>query len=92
MTKKHVICGTDILKLLDENDIRYECDAAFASLRFEHIDEYADANTERGQCMLKRICEIFGFDSMGYQSLEGVLESIGIDKDKVCTYCWTGKE
>jgi amidophosphoribosyltransferase len=56
------------------------------------LEEYADAKTERGQCMLKKICEQFGFDSMGYQSLEGVLESIGIDKDKVCTYCWTGKE
>lgn len=58
----------------------------------KHIDEYADANTERGQCMLKRICEMFKFDSLGYQSLEGTLEAIGIDKDKVCTYCWTGKE
>jgi len=58
----------------------------------EHLDEYADANTERGQCMLKRICEMLGFDSLGYQSLDGVLESIGIDKDKVCTYCWSGKE
>ncbi len=58
----------------------------------QHLAEYSDANTERGQCMLKRICEIFGFDSLGYQSLEGVLESIGIDKDKVCTYCWSGKE
>ena len=57
-----------------------------------HLDEYSDANTERGQCMLKRICEIFGFDSLGYQSLDGILESIGCDKDMVCTYCWTGKE
>ena len=57
-----------------------------------HLEEYSDANTERGQCMLKRICEMFGFDSLGYQSLEGVLESIGIDKNKLCTYCWSGKE
>lgn len=57
-----------------------------------HLDEYADARTERGQCMLKTICEKFGFHSLGYQSVEGVLESIGIDKAKVCTYCWTGKE
>ena len=28
----------------------------------------------------------------GYQSLEGLLESIGLDRDKVCTYCWSGKE
>ena len=58
----------------------------------KYIDEYADARTERGQCMLKRICKELGFDSLGYQSVEGILESIGIDKEKVCTYCWTGKE
>ena len=58
----------------------------------QHLEEYADAKTERGQCMLKSICEEFGFDSLGFQSLDGVLEAIGLDKDKVCTYCWTGKE
>ena len=58
----------------------------------KHLDEYTDARSERRQCMLKHICEKFGFDSLDYQSLEGVLESIGIDKNKVCTYCWTGKE
>jgi amidophosphoribosyltransferase len=58
----------------------------------KHLDEYADASTQRGGCMLKAICEKFGFDSLGYQSLDGLLEAIGIDKNKVCTYCWSGKE
>ena len=58
----------------------------------KHLEEYADATTERGQCLLKTICDKFGFDSLGYQSLDGVLEAIGIDRDKVCTYCWNGKE
>ncbi len=58
----------------------------------QHLEEYADANTQRGQCLLHTICEKFGFDSLGYQSLEGTLEAIGIDPDKLCTYCWTGKE
>ena len=56
------------------------------------IEEYADRNTERGKCMLSAICQKFGFDSLGYQSLDGLLEAIGLDKDKVCTYCWSGKE
>ena len=56
------------------------------------IEEYANGKTERGQCLLRAICRKFGFDSLGYQSLDGVLEAIGIDRDKVCTYCWTGKE
>ena len=58
----------------------------------KHLEEYADCNTERGQCLLSAICKKMGFDSLGYQSLEGVLEAIGIDPEKVCTYCWTGKE
>ncbi len=58
----------------------------------KHLDEYADADTERGQCMLRRICQDFGFSSLGYQSLDGLLEAIGLDRDKVCTYCWNGKE
>ena len=57
-----------------------------------HLEEYADSSTQRGQCMLKTICEKLGFDSLGYQSLDGLLEAIGIDPDKICTYCWTGKE
>jgi amidophosphoribosyltransferase len=58
----------------------------------QHLDEYSDAETERGQCLLKAICKKLGFDSLGYQSLDGLLEAIGIDREKVCTYCWTGKE
>ena len=57
-----------------------------------HLDEYADRDTKRGQCMLKTICQEMGFDSLEYQSLDGMLEAIGLDREKVCTYCWTGKE
>ncbi len=57
----------------------------------KHIDEYTDRNTERGKKMLQAICDKFGFDSMGFQSLEGLLEAIGVEPCKVCTYCWTGK-
>ena len=58
----------------------------------KHLEEYADCNTERGQCLLHVICEKLGFASLGYQSLDGLMEAIGIDRDKICTYCWTGKE
>ena len=32
--------------------------------------------------MLRTICEKLGFDSLGYQSLDGMLEGIGIDPSK----------
>ena len=58
----------------------------------KHLDEYADASTQRGQCLLHSICDKLGFSSLGYQSLDNLLEAIGIDRSKVCTYCWNGKE
>lgn len=58
----------------------------------EHLEEYADSTTERGKCLLRTICEEMGFSSLGYQSLDGMLEAIGLDREKVCTYCWTGEE
>ena len=58
----------------------------------KHLEEYADANTERGKNLLNAICKEMGFDSLGYQTLDGLLEAIGLDRSKVCTYCWTGEE
>ncbi len=58
----------------------------------KHLDEYSDANTHRGQCLLHTICSKLGFNTLGYQSLDNLLDSIGIDRDKICTYCWTGKD
>ena len=58
----------------------------------EHLDEYIDPTTERGKCLVKTICEDMGFDSLSYQSLDGMLEAIGIDREKICTYCWNGRE
>ena len=59
---------------------------------FNHLDEYSRSDTERGQNLRRAICEKFNFSSLEFQSLEGVIESIGIDPCKLCTYCWNGKE
>ena len=58
----------------------------------KHIDEYADGKTERGKAMRQAICDKFNFASLGFQSLEGVINAIGMEPCKLCTYCWTGKE
>ena len=59
---------------------------------FAHLEEYADGNTERGKRMRKAICEKFKFDSLGFQTVEGVIKAIGMEPCKLCTYCWNGKE
>lgn len=59
---------------------------------FKHLDEYSDAGTERGKKMRRAICEKLQFDSLEFQSLEGIIKAIGIEPCKICTYCWSGKE
>ena len=59
---------------------------------FEHLEEYADRDTERGKCLRQAICEKLHFSSLEYQSLDGLAEAIGVDRCKICTYCWNGKE
>lgn len=58
----------------------------------KHIDEYTDSSTERGKALRKAICEKLNFASLEFQSVEGVIKSIGLEPCKLCTYCWTGKE
>ena len=58
----------------------------------KHIDEYANGDTERGKAMRKAICDKFKFASLGFQTLDGVINAIGLEPCKLCTYCWTGKE
>ena len=57
-----------------------------------HIQEYADGNTERGKAMRKAICDKLKFASLGFQTVDGVVNAIGLDPCKLCTYCWNGKE
>lgn len=58
----------------------------------KYIDEYADASTERGKKMRKTIAEKMGFETLEFQTLEGVVEAIGLPSCKLCKYCWTGRE
>ncbi len=58
----------------------------------KHIEEYADAGTERGRKLRETIAKEMGFETLEFQTLEGVVQAIGIDKCKLCTYCWNGEE
>lgn len=59
---------------------------------FKHIDEYLDFKTERGKSLRKTICDKFNFASLEFQSLEGIIDAIGLEPCQLCTYCWNGKE
>ncbi len=59
---------------------------------FKHIDEYSDSSTERGKKFRETICNDLHLASIEFQSLQGIIEAIGIEPCKLCTYCWNGKE
>ena len=57
-----------------------------------YIEEYADCTSNRYRNMVESIRIALNLTTLKYHSLEGLLNSIGIDKCKLCTYCWDGKE
>ena len=58
----------------------------------KHIEEYSDFRTERGKNLRNKLCEELHLKSIEFQSLEGIIEAIGLEPCKLCTYCWNGKE
>lgn len=58
---------------------------------FKYIDEYIDSTTERGKNLRKAICNKLHFTSLEFQSIDGIIDAIGLPADKICTYCWNGK-
>ncbi len=58
----------------------------------KHLEEYSDFSTERGKKLRKAICDKLHFSSLEFQSLDGIIEAIGLEPCKLCTYCWNGKE
>ena len=58
----------------------------------KYIEEYSNSNTERGKKLRQVICEQLNLASLEYQSLEGIIQAIGLPEECLCTYCWSGKE
>lgn len=58
----------------------------------ELLKEYADQHSERHKKMVELIEKKLNFDSLRFQELDSLIEAIGVDKCKLCTYCWDGKE
>lgn len=59
---------------------------------FNHIAEYIDGKTERGKRMRDKICENLHLASLEFQTMEGLVKSIGLSKENLCTYCFDKKE
>ena len=58
----------------------------------EIIKEYVDPDGEKYAAMIEEIRKELHFTTLRYHRLDDMIASVGIDSDKLCTYCWDGKE
>ena len=58
----------------------------------EILQEYTDPSSEKYEIMVEEIRKELNFTSLKFNRLDGLLDSVGIDPDHLCTYCWNGKE
>ncbi len=57
-----------------------------------HLDEYSSGSGDRFRAMVDRIRTRLGLTTLQYQTLDDLIEAIGIPAEKICTYCWNGRE
>lgn len=57
----------------------------------EDVSEYVDPQTLKYQKMIDWITEDLGVNSLKYQTVDDMVAAIGLPKERLCLYCWTGK-
>ncbi|MCR5796590.1 amidophosphoribosyltransferase [Eubacterium xylanophilum] len=58
----------------------------------EVLQQYTDPDSEKYEQMVEEIRKELNFTSLRFNRLDDMLESVGIPTDRLCTYCWDGKE
>ena len=59
---------------------------------YPNLTVYADPDSIEYGKMLEKIREKLNFTTLRYHRLDDMIASVGIDKSKLCTYCWDGRE
>ena len=55
------------------------------------LDDYVNPDSDRYKKMVEDIRRQLGFTTLSFNRLDDMLDSCGIDRDKLCTYCWDGR-
>ncbi len=58
----------------------------------ETLKKYCDPDSKEYAAMLEEIRKQLHFTTLRFHRLDDMLESVGIDQSKLCTYCWNGQE
>ena len=60
--------------------------------KYPNLHVYADPDSTEYREMLEKIREKLNFTSLRYHRLDDMIASVGIDRCRLCTYCWDGCE
>jgi amidophosphoribosyltransferase len=93
-----IVRGTTSKKIVEmvreagakEVHMRISCPPT-ASPCYYGVDTPRKADLIAAQMSVEEVARYIDVDSLGYLSLEGMMEAIGINIDNACTACWTGK-
>ena len=58
----------------------------------EILEEYANPETEKYAQMVEEIRKEMGFTTLQFCRLDDMMDATGLERNKLCTYCWNGKE
>ena len=56
------------------------------------LQQYADPDSPKYEAMVEEIRKELNFTSLRYNRLDDMLAAVGLPEDKLCTYCWIGKD
>ncbi len=56
------------------------------------LEDYCCPDSSRYHKMLEIMRERMGFTSLAFNRLDDMIRAIGLDEDRLCTYCWNGRE
>ena len=57
----------------------------------EDISEYLDHNSEKYERMIEWIARDLDVTTLKYQTVDDMVEAVGLPREKLCLYCWTGE-
>ncbi|MCI8354431.1 MAG: amidophosphoribosyltransferase [Lachnospiraceae bacterium] len=60
--------------------------------KYVNLSAYSNPETAEYQEMVRRIGVELNFTTLRYHRLDDMMAAVGIPKEKLCTYCWDGKE
>ena len=58
----------------------------------EMVEKYLVYNSPEYLAMVEEVRKGMGVTTLKYQKLDRLLASIGLPTEKLCTYCWNGKD